>query len=440
MKNFILIITLCLATVFRFLLAPTTFHSDLLSQAGWGEYISQTGSKEFYSHNIWVFSWPNHPPLASLYYGFCYKLYSQISLRLHQSLLLLNKIGISKGCYFDFVISFNKIISPEKPFPLGFLLSLKIFPIVFDILIGLLIYYFAKINHKNSITFLLIYLISPFSFYLSSLWGQTDQITCFLTIVSFFILVDNPIISILLFFLGASIKPTSVFLAPLFLYILIINKISLKKIIIGVSVSLALNILIFKAFTDVNLVKFTTDTLLPRIFDRPPRLTTNSYNFWHIFALDKGWSDQKTFFFIPANFWSGIFYIVINFLAFKIIKVKNIKSIIAGIFIVSFGSWLFLTNMLERYSFVGIITGLLLVIYYPRLFKYWIMLSIIYWLNLLRGWWFPEFLAPLKYIQTTNNYIAGLFLSLGNLLIYLKIVLFLNKENFCPDRVIKNKR
>jgi len=272
MKKFIPVIILCLAIIFRFLLAPTTFHSDLLSQAGWGEYISQTGSKGFYSHNIWSFSWPNHPPLTSLYYGFCYRIYLQISLRFHQSLFLFNRIGLSSVRYTKFVNSLNSIVSPEIPFPLGFLLSLKIFPIIFDLLIGLLIYYLAKINHSNPIKFLLIYLISPFSWYLSSLWGQTDQIAGFLTIVSFLLLTNNPIISILLFFLGASIKPTSVFLAPLFLFILIKNKVSLKKIIIGVIISLGLNIMIFRPFSDLNLYKFTTDILLPRMFDRPPKI------------------------------------------------------------------------------------------------------------------------------------------------------------------------
>ncbi len=440
MKNVYFIIVIIAAFLFRFFLSPITFHQDMLSQAGWGEYISQTGSKGFYSHNIWVFSWPNHPPLTSLYYGFCYKLYLQISLRLHQSILIFNKIGLNEGKYHIFVMSFNRIASPENPYPLGFLISLKIFPIIFDVLLGLLIYYFAIINHKNSIKYLLIYLVSPFSWYLSSLWGQTDQIACFLTIVSFLLLTNNPIISILLFFLGASIKPTSVFLAPLFLFILIKNKVSIKKIIFGVFISVGLNILIFKAFTDVNLIKFTTDILLPRIFDRPPRLTTNAYNFWHIFALDRGWPDQKTFLFLPANIWSGLFYIIINILAFGMIKVKNIKSIIAAIFTISFGSWLFLTNMLDRYSFIGIISGLILSVYYPKILKYWFMLSIIYWINLFRGWWFPEFLSPLKYLLTTRNYIAGFFLSVGNVFAYIKIIQILLEKSFCPDQVIKNSK
>lgn len=439
-KKYILGVLVLGAILARLLLAPVTFHQDLLSQAGWGEYIFQSGPREFYSHKVWVFSWPNHPPLTSLYYGYSYKLYLQISLRLHQSLLLLNKLGISESEYHNFVNSFDSIVSPEKPYYWGYLFTLKLFPILFDVLIGLLIFYLAKIDGKKPIKFLLIYYLSPFSWYISSLWGQTDQISCFLTLISFLLLTDRPIFSILLFFLGVSIKPTSVFLLPLFLFILIKNKIDYKKIVLAGLICLIFNFLIFKPFYDSNIISFTFNSLLPRIFDRPPRLTTNAFNFWHIFTLNQDWSDKTRFLFVPANMWSGLLYVIINIIAFKVIRVKNKQSIIAAIFIVSFGSWLFFTNMLDRYSFVGIVAGLILSIYNYRVFKYWLVLSLIYWLNLFRGWWFPEFLWPLKYILTTNNYLAGFFLSMGNVIAYVKIIQLLLGNNFWPVQVIKNKR
>jgi len=440
MKKYLLFLIILFALFFRFFLSSKTFHQDLLSQAGWGEYIYHAGSKGFYSHSVWTFSWPNHPPLTSLYYGYCYKLYRQLSLRLHQSVLFLNKRGLNWDSYNQFVGSFGQILSPESPYPRGYLLTLKIFPIIFDTLLALLIFFLARNSCNRPLLYVFTYLISPFSWYISSLWGQSDQISAFLTMLSFLILLKYPIFSIILFYLGVSIKPTSIFLLPLFLFILFKNRIGLNKILLGGFICLIINYFIFRAFTDTNLYNFTFNILLPRLFDRPPRLTTNAYNFWHIFALDKGLSDQTKFLFIPANIWSGIFYMIINILAFRIVKVKNNKSIMAAIFIVGFGSWLFLTNMLDRYSFIGIISGLILSIYHPKIIRYWLILSIIYWLNLFRGWWFPEFLSPLKYLLTTNNYIAGLFLSIGNTLCYLKIIQILLGKSFCPDRVIKNKR
>lgn len=308
---------------------------------------------------------------------------------------------------------------------------------MFDVLIGALIFYLANINKVSSFKYLLIYLLSPFSWYISSLWGQTDQISVFLTLISFLLIVKYTIPAIVIFFLGISIKPTVIFLVPLFIFILIKNKIRLDKIVIGGLISLFLLFYIFNFFTNVNIIDFTFKILLPRIFDRPPRLTTNSYNFWHIFALDRGWSDQKNFFWIPANIWSILFYIYINLIAFRLVKVKNNKSMFGAIFTVGFGSWLFLTNMLDRYSFIGIVSCLISSIYNPKIFKYWIILSIIYWLNLYRGWWFPEFIWPLKHLLTTNNYIAGFFLSITNVYIYIKIIQILLGNNFCPDHKIK---
>jgi len=226
----------------------------------------------------------------------------------------------------------------------------------------------------------------------------------------------------------------------LFLFIIIKTKVDFKKILLAGIICLLINYFIFAPFTDTNLISFTFNSLLPRIFDRPPRLTTNAYNFWHIFSLNRDWSDQTHFLFIPANVWSGLLYIAINYIAFKIVQVKNKGSIVAAIFIVSFGSWLFMTNMLDRYSFVGIVAGLILSIYNYKVFKYWLLLSLIYWLNLFRGWWFPEFLWPLKYLLTTNNHLAGLFLSIGNVAAYIRIIQLLFENNFWPAQVIKNKR
>jgi Gpi18-like mannosyltransferase len=438
MRIFILIIISAL--FFRLVLAPVTFHQDLLSQANWGQYISQNGSKDFYSYNVWTFSWPNHPPLASLYYGFCYKVYLQLSSWLNHSVLILDRLGFSRGTYANFIESLDHLVSAEKPYNSGYFLSLKIFPIVFDILIGISIFFLAKFYKKKPYKYLLIYLFSPFTWYVSSLWGQTDQLSFYFAFVAFLLLIKTPVVAIILFFLAVSVKPTSLFLAPLFLFILVKAKVSIKKIVLGIIVCFVLNLLIFKSFTDANLFDFTRNILLPRIFDRPPRLTTNSYNFWHIFTLDKGLSNKTKFLFVPAIVWGGVFYFLINKIAFKVLKKINYQSVITAIFIVSFGSWLFLTDMLDRYSFAGLVSGLALLIFYPKLLRYWLGLSVICWLNLFRGWWFPSFLSPLKYLLTTNNYIAGLFLSLGNVLIYFSMLRVLLMENFWPKRVIKNKK
>jgi hypothetical protein len=98
-----------------------------------------------------------------------------------------------------------------------------------------------------------------------------------------------------------------------------------------------------------------------------------------------------------------------------------------ALFLVGAGSWLFLTSMNERYFFLGVTSGLFVSLYKPKLFKYWFIMSLIYWLNLYRQWWFPEFLSPLKNVLSVNEGFVGVIISAVNVYLYLKmtsIILF----------------
>ncbi|MDO8609854.1 MAG: hypothetical protein Q7R95_04855 [bacterium] len=418
------------AFVFRLAMTPKIYNGDLLSQADWGEYVAYRGPLNLYAHNVWVFYWPNHPPLTNLYYGFCFDVFKQISLRLHQSVLVFNKIGLNYGLYFDFVKSFDLRVSPGVPFSLGYMLCLKLFPVIADILIGLIIYLLAVKNNKNGYKYLLLYLLLPFSWYISALWGQTDQLAFLFVFVAFLLVLKHPFWSIILFFVGGSIKPTSVFLIPLYLFILYRTKPKFIYIFFGLLICFLLNYFIFIAFTDEGYIKFTFERLLPRLFDKPLRLTTNSFNFWHIFVLQKNVASDVNIFIFSGKVWAMILLTALNIFTFVKIKLNNIKSIVFGMFVISFGSWLFATEMLDRYAFAGIASGLVLSIYYPKILKYWLMLSFIFWLNLFRGWWYPSQLHLLQELLEWKNYSAGLILGLINIMIYFKIVwVIINDKN-----------
>lgn len=420
-QKLIFVFVLFFSLIFRLYLAPSTFHQDLLSQADWGQYIYNNSPKNFYQYNVWTFSWPNHPPLTSLWYGFAYHIFRESSLALHRSSLFL--INHTPKFYFftpfhQFVDSYDRLVSPEKPFPLGFLLCLKLLPILADILIAIIIFNIASKKTKWPIIFPTIYLTSPFSWYISSLWGQTDPLAYLFTLLSF-LSISATIPSIILFYIGAAIKPTSLVLAPLFLFLIIKTKSKLIPVILGILICLCLTQVTFKAFSPHNnTYQFTINTLLPRLSDRPSRLTTNSYNFWHLITLDRGLSAKTKLMGFSGNFWGILIYIILNIFSFSLLKKINQKTIFSAFFIVSFGSWLFLTNMLDRYSFAGIITGLILTIYYPKTFFYWLTLSLVYWLNLFRGWWYPVSFEFLKDIMVYKNHIFGYIPSLLNTTIF----------------------
>jgi Gpi18-like mannosyltransferase len=310
------------------------------------------------------------------------------------------------------------------PFPFGYLLTLKLFPILGDILIGILLYYFAArikgVSHP--IIYPIIYLLSPFSWYISSLWGQTDQLSFLLTFISFFLLPRSFVPAVILFYLGVSLKPTSLFLAPMFLYLTLRFRPKKISLLVGLLACLALTVFIFGQFTHKNFLDFFIHNLYPRLADRPNRLTTNAYNFWHIFTLDRSVDSQLPFILITGNILGYIFYIILNLFSFRYLKKISPSTLITSFFIISFGSWLFLTNMLDRYAFAGVASGLFLTLYHPKTLKYWLPLSIIFWLNLFRGWWFPTLLSPIKYLLTFSHFLIGLPLSIANVFAYFRLI------------------
>jgi len=377
------------------------------------------GLQGLYHHQQWTWAWPNDVPLVNLYYFSSYQLYQQSLEFLRQSTNFIVKYRLAPShllWYFDFVKNFNVLISPSIPFSPNYLIILKLLPIVADILIALILFKLSK-------SYLLptVYLFSPFSWYISSLWGQTDPIA-FLLIVLAFIFYKKSFLFPVLFFLSFSLKPTSFFLIPLFLYLYFRQKPKPTSVIISVLFCLLITYLTIVPFN------IPLDKLIPKILNRVDALTINSYNFWHIFVLD---SPPKTSLF--TKILSFIFYFLLNLQSFRLLKTKiNLKSIFSALFIVSFGSWFFLTNMLDRYAFVGIVSGLFLCIYYPKILKYWLPLNLIFWLNLFRSWWFPQFLWPLKDILTYQHALAGLPLSLLNLFLFVKIVFSISKDHQKP--------
>lgn len=374
--------------------------------------MAENNPSSLYSHQQWTWSWPNDVPLINLYYFSSFKFYQSSLEFLRQSANIIVKYHLAPGhllWYFNFVKNFNLPVSPSIPFPQSYLIILKTFPIIADILIALIVF---KISQSYLLTSL--YLFSPFSWYISALWGQTDPIA-FLFILLSLINYKKPFLLGFFFFISLSLKPTSFFLIPLIIYLYFHQKPKLSTILITVFVCLLTIILYTLPF------HITPDKLLQRILNRTDSLTINSYNFWHIFVLNH---PPNTNLFTRS--FAFITYFSLNIFSLKILLKKiSLASILSTTFIISFGSWLFLPNMLERYAFIGIITGLILCHYYPKITKYWLILSLIFWLNLFRSWWFPQFLEPVKNVLTTQNCLAGLFLSLTNLIIFIKISLHL---------------
>lgn len=428
-KNILYFLSIILlGFLIRVYLSFLGFHVDIFSQAHWGEWIFQNGPKGFYTYEIWIYSWPNHPPLSSLIFGFDRWLYQQI-LDFFRWLTFYIVPHLAPGhmvWWFDFVRWFDIQRYDVTIFKTGYLAAIKLLPIVADIFISILLFIVAKKQSiSKAVIFPLVYLFSPFSFYLSSLWGQTDNLSFLIVLLAFIFLINKKItISIILFVVSMHIKPTTFLFIPLFLWFLIKIKPRLISLILGLVGSLIITFAIIAPFTDSSdIIGFTKTYLFPKVFHRAEfRLTTNSFNFWHIWTGNKAFSQDITFLFISAKNIGWIIFILLNLFAFRIINQLTMENLFKGMFLVSLGGWLFLTNMLERYLFAGIVSLLFLSIYQPRFLKYWLVLSSIFWLNLYHGWWFPYWLELFRQILVWQEGFITRLLSLLNVILFFRLL------------------
>jgi hypothetical protein len=425
----ILLIIIVFSLILRLYLLPLGFHVDILSNAGWGQWIYTHGPMGFYENNIWIYSWPTQPPFVSLIYGFDNWLYIFL-LELFRNIgHFIVRYHLAPGhmiWWFSFTKWFDVAkISTESVFLTGYLITIKLLPVLADIGIALIIYLIAvKQKVKNVYIWPTVFLLAPFSWYLSALWGQYDQLA-FLPVLSAFILASQKkfrFATPILLALGIAIKPTSLILVPYFLYIYLKNRPKFYVVFTSLIAIIIFYIISTKVFTDQNLLYFSKTTLIKKIFFKTePRLSVNAFNFWRLLQINGLESYKTLFIFIPAYLWSMASFIYFNLVAIKFNKVITTRNMIVGLFIVSTGSWLFMTNMLDRYLFAGIVSGLIATIYNYKLFKYWLLLSLIYWLNLYNQWWFPDSFRILENILVWQNGLITKLLAILNIIVFLKM-------------------
>ncbi len=392
------VILVILAILIRLWVAPRYVHVDLLSNAGWGEWINNNGTINFYNNKEWTFSWPTQPPLVNLIYGWCIASSKDIIIWIYKFGFLLRKFGVDIRHYSEIVSTFDSIISPEIPFKFVNIFSIKLWPIIADGLIAGIILLLAK-NYKLKYFFIypIIFLLSPFSIYVSGYWGQYDSVSFLFLLLAFGSLGKYGWWSPLLFTLSMGIKPTSAIFLPFYIYLMFINRIQWKKYLVGGILAMIINLYFLKIFDyGNNLIDFIFNKLWKIIVNKTEfRVTTNSLNFWYIFYGDKPVNHDSLFLLAPHKYWGMLAIIITNLTAIKIFKIDKNKLFLS-LFVVGMGSWLFGTNMLERYLYAGIVFGLIATIYQKWMCKFWPILSLLFLINLYKRWWQPEWMGIVR--------------------------------------------
>ncbi len=398
--------------LFRFYFSLKYFHVDIWSNAAWGEWIANNGSKDFFYNNVWVYSWPTQLPLINLIYSWCFDLGRYLLIDFIRLGNLMEKLGVGAGVlneYGKFVTFMGSKYSDEIPFQNVFLFSIKLIPIITDLIIAGIIGLIGK--DKKGWLWGLLYLGSPFAWYTSAFWGQYDQLSFLMLLLSILTLKKFRILSPIFMSLSLGVKPTSAIFIPFYLLMMWEERKFWKEYLLGGVLGLGVNLYWVGLFSkEESLINFIRGRLWSMVIDKSePRVTVNSYNFWHLFLGDKAANPNEFFLFLPYKIWGLIGMIWANIVGIKIYRSKNPlvlrttfpftghnENVWAALSVVGIGCWLFGMNMLERYLFSGVVFGLIGCIFYKKIRWPVILISLMFFVNLYKHWWQPAWFDLLR--------------------------------------------
>lgn len=257
-------------------------------------------------------------------------------------------------------------------------------------------------DERSALLAAFLYGVSPAIWGNSALWGQADSFAALPIVLSLYFIINSKYLLAGLFLgVAAVLKPSGMFLGPLFLVYIFINTKNLKNLFLFLLPAISVFLLAFVPFSDLPPGGEVVDFFLFIIsrfqatLDQYKYTSLNAFNFW---AIDGGWwkDDSARFFLFTLQQWGvvifgAIYGLVLLNLKFQNSKIKtktqNLKVIIdydliLGSVIIFLAGFLFLTRAHERhifpvFAFLAIAAGV-----NPRLWTSFILLSIISSLNL----------------------------------------------------------
>lgn len=397
-KKNILLLLFLLGLIFRLLIIFYDYSWDVNNHMVWAKDFLFRGPQNFYetqSSNVFANLTPNYPPLAI----FIFVVMRLINPLIHSVYWWLN-LNVP-------LIPSNLIFFLEK---LVFLATLmKIPAILADLGIAFLIFLFAKKmipkNTKGQIIAVSLILFNPAFIYNSALWGQIDSIPIFFVMLSVYFLLytKRDIVSSILFTLALLVKPTALIFLPVYI-ILFIQKFGIKKSIINLFVVNIIFCLFFLPFMKDKNILYPYETYIYKILAAQslPYVTNGALNLWVLIAGFRGIKDVAPFLLnIPYRYFGYFIVGLINiFIILRLIKSKKtIEDFFMALFITSFSAFLFLTKMHERYSLLPLVFLLVYSFKKTKFTGWFIILSIISFINHYRNWAVPRIEPVTKIIE-----------------------------------------
>jgi len=419
-----LIAVFLIAFVIRLFLLFTPPHPDVYNHLDWGKRFWEYGAKNFYEQTIWGVSWPNQPPGSILLFALIAKLKALI----FQFLWLIN-------------INFSLFPSFLMPwFEKNFHLFLLKFPFALaDIGMGILIYQIVKdLTRKENLAFLssVIFLFNPALIYNSTIWGQTDSLINLLTLAGlWFLWKERFFWGLFCFFASLYLKLSLIIFTPLLVLILWQKKKFWPKWILALGVVIVIFLLVSLPFVHHgNILTWLWYLYNKKILTRQGEmLSGNAFNLWTLFfGVDLSLKENILIFGISAKFWGKLLFLMISGIVTGLAILKKRRweffdYLKLGV-VYGFSSFLFLTNMHERYLYP--IFPLLGILISSRkdFLGIFFFLSFLHLLNLYYLWWYPHW-GPMVFLLSFGENVVPRLISLVNLGIFLVIL-----KKFCYEK------
>lgn len=371
------------ALLFRLILSLVVWHPDINSNADWGIRFWQYGPAKFFAPetNVWNFTWPNQPPGTIYMFAAIRKLFEVLFY------------GVFSYAHFQLHIFPGRwLLFLESNLYSGLL---KLPSILADLGIAYIIYKVVGDGKgtRKAVFGAVLWLVNPVIWYNSAVWGQTDAVINFLALLAFYLLLQKKLtLSLLFLVLSFYIKASLLIFIPIYLIVVWRQRYKLSEIAIALVCSLLVIGAVTLPFSQGEPFSWLLGLYQHKVFGQQLQIiTANAFNIWATITSINEQPQILPFLGLTYQYWGYILF-GISFVPILYSVCKNQKSmnVIWALALTSFSSWMFLTNMHERYlyplfPYLTILVAVNLVSLYP-----YILISLVSLLNLYNFWWVPK--------------------------------------------------
>lgn len=387
------------AILFRILTSFLFLHPDVRNHMDWGERFFEYGPSGFYDPeaNVWDYTWPNQPPGTMLIFAGVYQT--------HQFLFSLLTWVNQNISFFPSTIMFffeDNLYSALAHLP-AVIADVGLAYLVFKVIID--------VSKKKELGYVaaVIFLINPIVWYNSAVWGQYDSVINFFAFSAFYLLLKKrTLLALVALALSLYIKISLAIFVPVFILLLLKQKISLKQIIKSTLVTAAIFSLVTLLFS------YTQDpwTWIYELYSEKVLgqqlhvITANAFNIWALLTGIHEQPDSLTWGPLSYQYWGYILFTpVYIFTLYKLWKSTDKLAWCKALTVIAFASFVLLTNMHERYLYPLFPYFTVLAVLNIRLMLLYWSVSLLSLINMYNYWFTPSVQPLISLLEYGNRFL-----------------------------------